>query len=565
MKTKLLLLVSMLCTISAAIAQAPQLMNYQAVVRNAQGQPVQSTLVNFKFQIHQGTAGGSLVYTETDTATTNQFGLAAIQIGSVTNLGNVTWGTGNQYLQVSVDATGGTNFIDMGTTQLLSVPYALFSGNGSGPAGATGPTGIAGNAGVTGATGPTGIGLLGVTGATGADGAANAWGLSGNSGTNAATNFIGTTDSADIKFRANNKPSGTIAISSHSQSTALGYQVLNANTTGTYNTALGYEALYSNTTGLSNAVVGNNALGLNTTGTSNSGISAWVLSANTSGSQNSAIGYGALDNNSTGGNNTAAGAWSLASNRHGTNNTGVGYGADVGDSSLTNATAIGANTVVGKSNALVLGHNAFVGIGTSKPAVLLDVENGTTSPAFKLSDGTQAAGKLLTSDTGGNASWKAAPGVHNVGDLYGGGMVFWVDSTGTHGLIAALNDLSGTITWYNGNYTTVNTVRDGVNAGFANTERMIASQGVGSDAASLCAAYNGGGYGDWYLPSKYELNLLQSTLGTQGLANLTLYARWSSTESNNTDAWYQYVGPGGGAQQTQFKNFLYEVRPIRAF
>ncbi len=153
-----------------AFAQvAPQVMNYQAIVRNTAGQPVVNTLVNFQFKIHSGTPGGSTVFTETDTATTNQFGLATAAIGNHTSLGGVTWGAGNNYLQVGVDVTGGNTFADMGTTQLLSVPYALYAGAAGalglgGPTGSTtgpaGPTGPMGATGLTGATGPTGGGYI---------------------------------------------------------------------------------------------------------------------------------------------------------------------------------------------------------------------------------------------------------------------------------------------------------------------------------------------------------------------------------------------------------------------
>ena len=95
-----------ICQYTTIKAQAPQLMNYQAVVRNTQGQPVAGTLVNFQFQIHDGTATGTSVFTETDTATTNQFGLATAQIGTDSSLAVVIWSSGNKFLQVSVDVAG---------------------------------------------------------------------------------------------------------------------------------------------------------------------------------------------------------------------------------------------------------------------------------------------------------------------------------------------------------------------------------------------------------------------------------------------------------------------------
>jgi hypothetical protein len=124
MKKNILLIIALIaCT--GTFAQAPQQLNYQAIVRNAQGQPVANTTVNFQFQIHDGSQSGNVVFTETDTAYTNQFGLATVQIGSGTPLSGIGWGTGAKYLQVGVDITGGVNFVTMGTSQLLSVPYAL--------------------------------------------------------------------------------------------------------------------------------------------------------------------------------------------------------------------------------------------------------------------------------------------------------------------------------------------------------------------------------------------------------------------------------------------------------
>ena len=168
-------------------AQAPQLMNYQAIVRDGSGHPLAANdTVTVKFQIHDVTPSGSVVFVETTRAITNQFGLITLEIGSGNNLALVNWGSGPKYLQVEIDPAGGSNFSDMGTTQLLSVPYALYAGNSSlGPTGATGIPGSQGPIGVTGATGPTGQGTTGNNGATGATGA------TGSNGTNGATGVTG--------------------------------------------------------------------------------------------------------------------------------------------------------------------------------------------------------------------------------------------------------------------------------------------------------------------------------------------------------------------------------------
>lgn len=148
-----------------------------------------------------------------------------------------------------------------------------------------------------------------------------------------------------------------------------------------------------------------------------------------------------------------------------------------------------------------------------------------------------------------------------IGQNYQGGIIFWLDATGQHGLIAATADQSTGIQWYNGTYTTTNAVRDGIGAGMYNTERIRAKQSTGSYAAQLCANYQGGGYGDWYLPSKYELNLLYSQKTAVG--GFASFNYWSSTEASNDNAWRQYFVVGN--QYSNLKNNTGYVRAIRAF
>ncbi len=180
-------------------AQIPQVFNYQAIVRNSTGQVISNQTVNFRITLRHGSASGNLVYKETDTATTNQFGLATFGIGNGNAVAGtfslIDWSLGAYYMQVELDPTGGTNFIDMGSTQLLSVPYALYaltsgSGGGAGHTGATGITGDTGATGNDGATGPTGpTGPTGVSGSGG--GATGSTGPTGNTGHTGATGPTG--------------------------------------------------------------------------------------------------------------------------------------------------------------------------------------------------------------------------------------------------------------------------------------------------------------------------------------------------------------------------------------
>jgi len=168
-----LILLALILQLALASAQAPQRMNYQAIVRNPSGQPVDSQSVTLQFVIHDLTATGTVVFTEVQQTTTNRFGLVNIEIGGVNNnLGTVNWGNGGKFLQIQVDINGGANYVDMGTSQLISVPYALYAANSiAGPAGPTGAVGSQGNTGPTGSTGLAGsIGSAGITGMQGLQG-----------------------------------------------------------------------------------------------------------------------------------------------------------------------------------------------------------------------------------------------------------------------------------------------------------------------------------------------------------------------------------------------------------
>jgi len=161
---------------------------------------------------------------------------------------------------------------------------------------------------------------------------------------------------------------------------------------------------------------------------------------------------------------------------------------------------------------------------------------------------------------------------HTIGETYGGGRVFYVYDGGLHGLIAALADQgtsSGT-QWDNGDSKLTGTTGDGVGAGAMNTTIIAATQmddtPNGKFAAKLCADYSlkaadGVTYGDWYLPSKAELNLLfkqKAVVG--GFANTTY---WSSTETSSNNAWSQYFLNGQQGNNRKFKPF--RVRAVRAF
>jgi hypothetical protein len=133
---------SFLFVIAATItswAQAPNLVSYQAIARNNSGAVLANTNISVRVSIKNTSSSGPTVYQETFTGvTTNQFGLFTLQIGNgnpVTGtFTGINWGVGDKYIKLEFDPAGGTSYADMGTTQLLSVPYALYaaqSGGGS--------------------------------------------------------------------------------------------------------------------------------------------------------------------------------------------------------------------------------------------------------------------------------------------------------------------------------------------------------------------------------------------------------------------------------------------------
>lgn len=201
MKNILLLLLSICC--SQIFSQTPQKINYQAVARNAAGNPLpNNTYVNLRFTIHDGIPFGTVLYMETQPTSTNQFGLVSVAIGTGILVqgvfANINWATGAKYLQVEISINGSA-YADMGTTQLLSVPYALYA-EAAGTGGAIGPTGAVGATGVTGVSGVTGPdGAQGVTGVTGATGIAGVSGTTGATGSIAA-HYIGEAYGGGIVF-----------------------------------------------------------------------------------------------------------------------------------------------------------------------------------------------------------------------------------------------------------------------------------------------------------------------------------------------------------------------------
>ena len=241
------------------------------------------------------------------------------------------------------------------------------------------------------------------------------------------------------------------------------------------------------------------------------------------------------------------------------------------------ATATYAGNITATSNTTLISLPNLNTVGTIAngvwSATTIDIAHGGTGLTT-----AGRTGQVLTTATDGTLTWTSLTtqtATHSIGESFGGGIVFYVWDNGRHGLIAATSNLSfgGTtvFTWGpTANY--VMAIRNGINAGISNTERIIMKQGagIGNYAAMVAAHYsfNGNGwgdYGDWYLPSKYELQLLfkqKNVVG--GFANTTYV--WSSTEADDKTAYTLNFFSSTGTVQAEAKNLNpRSVRAIRSF
>ena len=235
---KNILFLALLLLSTTSFGQAPDGINYQAVIRNLSGNLVANNTIALRIQVKQTSASGTIVFQERHSVTTSAQGLVNLVIGQGTLLGGnfstINWAAGPYFVSLGVSFTNGTNYLDYGSQQLMSVPYALYAKNAGNqlnqwrygnviPAAVlgamgdfylnmtngnvyyksnattwtltgniTGPAGAAGATGLTGATGPAGAqGIQGVAGAAGAIGATGPAGPAGAQGPIGLTGPIG--------------------------------------------------------------------------------------------------------------------------------------------------------------------------------------------------------------------------------------------------------------------------------------------------------------------------------------------------------------------------------------
>ncbi|MBC8487186.1 MAG: hypothetical protein H8D45_14250, partial [Bacteroidetes bacterium] len=469
---------------------------------------------------------------------------------------DIDWGGDSYFLQIEMDATGGTNYQLMGTSQLLSVPYSLYSES-------------TGNAGATEINELTDGRTLG-----------NSVFLGSGAGINDNGNF--------------NVAVGINALKSNTggNNTAIGYNALIDNNSGYNNTAIGNNALSYNTSGIENTANGMAALFKNKTGYQNTAKGCMALYSNISGIRNTAIGYYTLFSNTIGNYNTVLGTYAEQLNVEGSNNTIVGYGAGHGA------------TTHNKSGNVFLGYQAgywetgsdilYIENSSGIPLIWGDFANDTlringtldvnNAFHFPLSDGTNE--QVLKTDGNGVLTWNDdIVGAFQINDLSDGrtignsvflGNAAGANDDGTNNRNVAVGDsalnantsgynntANGFQTLYSNTEGYMNTA-NGYQALFSNTEgdrnTAIGYQALKNDTTGYhnnaigfqALFYNT--IGIYNTANGYQ-SLRNNTTGDKNTAIGYAANYWNQEGSNNTIIGFQ-AGLGTGAHNKSGNVFL---------
>lgn len=435
---KIFYLFTLLLLSTSSFSQAPQGISYQAVVRNSANALVVSSPVSAFITIKKDSANGDVVYGEIDNGTTNANGLFSTVIGNgqsqIGSLSNINWGSGTYYIKSAIDPTGGNNRTIVGSSKILSVPYALYAANGV---------------------------------------------QNGNK--------VG-----DMQYWDGSK-----------------WTTITAGTNGSVLTLCN---------------------GVPTWG--GCGVVAGLATV-TSSAASSVTSTGALIS----GNVTADGGSTVTSR-------GICYSYRTVNPTLDNPN-------------LVSSISSGSGTGSFTASISGLLANTTyTYSAYA----TNSAGTAYS--TPQSFTTPATTTTYTLGQSYGGGIIFYLDNTGQHGLIAAPTDLSNGIQWYNGGLIVTGASGTAVSTGQTNTASIISTQGTGSYAAYI-TSQTANGYSDWFLPSIDELNLMYTNLYVKGLGTFTATFYWSSSEKNQNEAWVHDFG--GNSNFGYWKSNKANVRPIRKF
>jgi len=523
-------------------AQAPEKMSYQAVIRDSDNELVADKTVGIQISIIQGSIYGASVYVETQTPETNANGLVSLEIGTGNilngNISTIDWSAGPYYIKTETDPDGGTNYSISGTSQILSVPYAMYAKKAETVTGGVSETDP-----VFSSSSASSITSTDMTNWNTAYG----WGDHASAGCLA---FVPDISSASYQMQAIH-PNLLFKGRLHSSS---GETINGVLTVGFsfYDTESGGSPLWSETQDI----------------TFDQGYFTAQLGSEVSIPDDVFVSLPFLEITIGGETLTDRIQLHKVSHAHYSNFAGGLAGSD----GMGQGSGLDADLLDG------LDSDYFM------PASYTE-----TDPVFESSPASEITASDTTKWSSKQDSVKAGNGIeiknnvisetpYQVGDFAHGGVVFWVDDSGEHGLLCAKGDQVGedSIQWYNGSYVNTSAWGDGLYAGEMNTALIVAAQEGGpyDYAAAMCASFgfivDGVKYGDWYLPSVDELklmyqnkNAIDSTSAANGGASFTNSEYWSSEEYDLNNAYI--VNFNGGNTDYKSKNRKYKIRAVRKF
>lgn len=627
------LLISALLLCFVSFSQSPQLMSYQAVIRDASDQLVTSQ-VGMQISILHGTIDGTVVYSETQTPTPNINGLVTIEIGGGTvvsgDFTTIDWSVGPYFIKTQTDPSGGTTYTITGTNQLLSVPYALHAKTAEMTTGdsiwkkSANNIYYNGNVGIGTADPTKELEITGTVKATAFEGngslltsvdASTLNGIQSDEFINNADyekyNLENLIDNASFEIFSSGddacpdswsilgEEGGPSSISRNEPgyfgSSAI--KIMDGSASG----SLGIQQEIYSESALPPALL-NETITFSVWARKDIGIAIGEIAISDGSTRTvSSLSDSPSWNRVTLSHVIAPDASKLVVELSPTLNDPNEVACYIFDGVMLvtgpYTPSFSLNTLdqlsTEKLQVSDLTVSNSVGVGTSNPnsSAILDLESTTKGflpPRMTMAQrdaiAAPAQGMIIyCTDCGAGEietyngfSWLnllgSAPAGHlvlNIGDSYGGGIVAYILQPGdpdyidgqVHGLIAATSDQSTSIQWYNGTYTTTGAIGTTIGTGMANTNTIITSQGAGSYAAKICRDYTGGGYTDWYLPGKDELNKLY--LNKDAIGGFTSIIYWSSSEINTNEAWGQNFNDGAQGYPVKFST--YYVRAVRAF
>ena len=502
----------LLLTLVVKAQTPPNAFNYSAVARNVAGHPISNTAIGIQITILKTTPSGVSQYSENHFVNTDAFGLFNLVIGAGAlqsgSMATIDWSNDNYYLKVAMDATGGTNFLTMGTTQLLSVPYALYAKSAGSVSSGTGN-------------------LVFPTITT------NLSGITSNSAT-----FGGEISNANGKQIIERG----IVYSTTPNPTIVSKKIVIGNGIGTFDsiTIMNYNHphfLQPNTQYYARAY----AVTENNISVYGNEISFTTLSPTPP----------TFTTNVTGITSNSATFGGTISNANGNKiiERGIVYSTTPNPTLGSNKIVIGSGIgIFDTISALSYQYPHLLNPNTTYYVRAYTITENNISGYF----GNEV--NFTTLSIG-----QAGPG---------GGIVFFDKGNANGGwqyLEAAISDQGTGIEWgcYNPS-TSISGTKSTVGSGEANTALIVAGCSAPSFAAKLCDNLSLGGQSDWFLPSSDELNLMYKNLHLNNQGNFnTSKVYWSSSQFNATLAWAVLIVNGNKIYTD--KNGTYIVRPVRAF